>query len=102
MAFNLINMVGTVMLVLVADLGIAGAAIAAVIAEAAGLAINGVIAQRLTRGHPPLSRVALFDREKLLRMLAVNRDIMIRTAALIAVWLLFTAQGARSGDTILA
>ncbi len=101
-AINVINMVATVALVLVADLGIAGAAIAAVIAEAAGLAISGVIAQRLTRGHPPLSRAALFDRTKLMRMLTVNRDIMIRTAALIAVWLLFTAQGARSGDTILA
>jgi MATE family multidrug resistance protein len=35
-------------------------------------------------------------------MLAVNRDIMIRTAALIAVLLFFTAQGARSGDVTLA
>jgi len=35
-------------------------------------------------------------------MLAVNRDIMIRTAALIAAFLFFTAQGARSGDVILA
>jgi MATE family multidrug resistance protein len=101
-AINVINMIATVLLVLVADLGIAGAAIAAVIAETTGLAIGGMIAQRLTRGHPPLSRATLFDREKLLRMLTVNRDIMIRTAALIAAWLLFTAQGARSGDAILA
>jgi MATE family multidrug resistance protein len=35
-------------------------------------------------------------------MLAVNRDIMIRTASLIAVFLFFTAQGARSGDVTLA
>ena len=35
-------------------------------------------------------------------MLAVNRDIMIRTAALITAFLFFTAQGARSGDVILA
>ncbi len=35
-------------------------------------------------------------------MLSVNRDIMIRTAALIAVWLFFTAQGARAGDMTLA
>jgi MATE family multidrug resistance protein len=101
-AINVINMVATVLLVLVADLGIAGAAIAAVIAEATGLAVSGVIAQRLTRGHPPLSRATLFDRDQLMRMLTVNRDIMIRTASLIAVWLLFTAQGARSGDAILA
>src|SRR4051794_20485690 len=101
-AINVINMVATVALVLVADLGIVGAAIAALIAEAAGLALSGVIARRLTRGHPRLSRATLFDREKLIRMITVNRDIMIRTAALIAVWLLFTAQGAHSGDAILA
>jgi MATE family multidrug resistance protein len=95
-------MIATVMLVLVADLGIAGAAIAAVIAETAGLAIGGVIAQRLTSGHPPISRAHLFDRDKLMRMLAVNRDIMIRTASLIAAFLFFTAQGARSGDVTLA
>src|SRR5262245_12200213 len=101
-AINVINMVATVLLVLVADLGIAGAAIAAVIAETAGLAIGGVIAQRLTSGHPPLARAHLFERDKLMRMLAVNRDIMIRTASLIAAFLFFTAQGARSGDVILA
>ncbi len=101
-AINVINMIATILLVLVADLGIAGAAIAAVIAEAAGLAIGGVIAKRLTSGHPSLSRAHLFERDKLMRMLAVNRDIMIRTASLIAAFLFFTAQGARSGDTILA
>jgi MATE family multidrug resistance protein len=37
-----------------------------------------------------------------MRMLAVNRDIMIRTAALVSVWLFFTAQGARAGDLALA
>jgi MATE family multidrug resistance protein len=35
-------------------------------------------------------------------MFAVNRDIMIRTAALIAAFLFFTAQGARAGDVTLA
>jgi multidrug resistance protein, MATE family len=37
-----------------------------------------------------------------MRMLSVNRDIMIRTASLIAVWLFFASQGARAGDTALA
>ena len=37
-----------------------------------------------------------------MRMLAVNRDIMIRTASLIAALLFFTAQGARAGDMMLA
>ena len=49
-----------------------------------------------------MPRAVLLDRAKLLRMLAVNRDIMIRTAALIAAFLFFTAQGARAGDVTLA
>jgi MATE family multidrug resistance protein len=101
-AINLINMAATVLLVLVLNLGIAGAAIAAVVAEATGLLLGVLIARRLGHGQPPLPRATLLDRAKLLRMLAVNRDIMIRTASLIAVFLFFTAQGARSGDVTLA
>ena len=44
-AINVINMAATVLLVLVFDFGIAGAAIAAVIAEAAGLLLGILIAQ---------------------------------------------------------
>jgi MATE family multidrug resistance protein len=44
----------------------------------------------------------LFNRERMLRMLSVNRDIMVRTAALITAFLFFTAQGARAGDVTLA
>jgi MATE family multidrug resistance protein len=99
---NVINMAATVVLVLVLDAGIAGAAIAAVIAEAAGVLLGILIAYRLTGGKIDIDRATLFDREKLKRMLAVNRDIMIRTASLIAAFLFFTAQGARAGDVTLA
>jgi multidrug resistance protein, MATE family len=102
MAINVINMAATVLLVLVFDAGIAGAAIAAVVAEAAGLLLGVLIARHLTRGQPGVPRAALLDRAKLMRMLAVNRDIMIRTASLISVFLFFTAQGARAGDVTLA
>jgi MATE family multidrug resistance protein len=99
---NVINMVATMLLVLVFDFGIAGAAIAAVIAEAAGLGLGVIVARRLSHGKFAVSRTTLLDRTKLMRMLAVNRDIMIRTAALIAAFLFFTAQGARAGDVTLA
>jgi MATE family multidrug resistance protein len=101
-AVNVINMAATALLVLVLDAGIAGAAIAAVAAEATGLVLGVLIARRLTRGQPAIPRAALLDRAKLMRMLAVNRDIMIRTASLIGVFLFFTAQGARAGDVTLA
>jgi MATE family multidrug resistance protein len=101
-AVNVINMALTVMLVLRLDWGIAGAALAAVIAEAAGLVIGLAMAWRVLGERFDLRQARLFDRDKLMRLLAINRDIMIRTAALIAAYLFFMAQGARAGDVALA
>ena len=101
-AINVINMAATLVLVLVLHAGIDGAAIAAVVAEAAGLLLGLLAARRLSEGLPPVPRAALLDRGRLIRMLSVNRDIMIRTAALISAFLFFTAQGARAGDVTLA
>jgi len=101
-AINVTNAAVTVLLVLVFDAGIAGAAIAAVGAEAVGLLLGVLAAGHLTQWKLGIAPGTLFERAKLTRMLAVNRDIMIRTAALIAVWLFFAAQGARAGDLALA
>jgi MATE family multidrug resistance protein len=101
-AINLVNVAATVALVLWFDAGIAGAASAAVIAEATGLVIGILIALRLSPGTFAVAIAELLDRAGLLRMLIVNRDIMLRTAALITAWLFFTAQGARAGDVTLA
>lgn len=99
---NVTSMAFTLMLVLVLDWGVSGAAWAAVIAETIGLAMGLAIAWRVLGGRFDLGQANLFDRGKLIRMLAINRDIMIRTAALIAAYLFFTAQGARAGDVALA
>jgi MATE family multidrug resistance protein len=101
-AINVTNAAATVLLVLVLDTGIAGAAIAAVIAEAVGLLLGILAAGHLTHWKLGIEAGSLLARAELTRMLAVNRDIMIRTAALIAVWLFFAAQGARTGDLALA
>lgn len=98
-AINLVNMLATMALVLGWRTGIAGAALATVLAEASGLAIGLVVAGHLAGGSLVIARAALFDRVALARMLSVNRDIMIRTAALIAAFLFFAAlsgAGARS------
>jgi MATE family multidrug resistance protein len=101
-AINLFNMAATVLLVLVYDTGIAGAAIAAVLAEAVGLVLGVIACRRLAQGSFAVPRATLFDRTTLKRMLSINRDIMVRTAALITVFLFFTAKGARAGDVTLA
>ena len=99
---NAINMAATVALVIGMNAGIEGAAVAAVVAEAVGLGLGVVVARTITDRPLDVPRAVLLDRAKLWRMLAVNRDIMIRTAALIAALLFFTAQGARAGDVTLA
>ncbi len=101
-AINLINMAVTTLLVLGMNQGIGGAALAAVVAEASGLGLGLLIARQLIQGQPGIKWAALLDRDRLIRMLIVNRDIMIRTAALIAALLFFTAEGARAGDVTLA
>src|SRR6201996_2726975 len=101
-AINLINAGATILLVLVFNFGIAGAAIASASAEATGVVLGVLAAGSLTQWKLDIVPGSLFERTKLIRMLAVNRDIMIRTAALIVVWLFFAAQGARAGDVALA
>ncbi len=100
-AINALNMAATSILVLHFDLGVAGAAWACVIAETFGVVLGLAVAARLARGTRT-DLAAVLDRGKLVRMLAINRDIMIRTAALIFAFAFFTAQSARAGDTVLA
>jgi multidrug resistance protein, MATE family len=47
-------------------------------------------------------RARILDRSPLLRTLAINRDIMIRTLCLVFAFSWFTARGARMGDVALA
>ena len=99
-AINLINAVAIAALVLVFDFGVAGAALAAVIAEIIGTVAGLIVALRVVGARTTWAR--LLDRDRFVRLFVINRDIMIRTAALITAWLFFAAQGARSGDVVLA
>jgi multidrug resistance protein, MATE family len=92
---NLINIALTVWFVMGLGWGIWGAAAGTVLAEVVGsLAVLG-----WKIGAP---RSLVLAREAMIRTLAVNRDIMIRSAALIAAFAFFTSQGARSGDVTVA
>jgi MATE family multidrug resistance protein len=101
-AINVINMAATAWLVLYDGRGVEGAALGSVIAEVAGFFASLAVAFVLLRGRAGFGWSEVLDRAKLVRMLAINRDIMIRTFALIAAFAFFTAQGARAGDTLLA
>jgi multidrug resistance protein, MATE family len=84
-------------------LGVPGVAWASLISEIVAIGAGLVLAQknlRLIGGH--WIRERIFDAERLLRLLAVNRDIFIRTLCLQAGFAFFTAQAAKMGDGVLA
>lgn len=101
-AINLVNIGLTAALVLGCGYGIAGAALASVVAEAAGLGLGAVVLARLGCRLGGLAWRTLADRTAMLRMLAINRDVMIRSAALLLAFAVFASRGARAGDAVLA
>ncbi len=100
---DLVNIGVSIWLVLGLKWGVAGAGAAALAAEAvasaAGLAL--AFAELSARGGRA-SRAAILASEKLKRLFAVNRDIMIRTLCLLIAFASFTSLGARTGDVALA
>ncbi|MBW0148156.1 MATE family efflux transporter [Marinobacter arenosus] len=79
-----------------------GVAMATVIAEYGAAAIGfAIVLSRMPEGQR-LTRALFGELADYLKILRVNRYIMVRTVALLLVLAFFTAQGARQGDTILA
>lgn len=99
---NGINIALCVLFVLGLDRGVEGAAEAALWAEAAGTLAGLLLCARLLGFRLEVPRAVVTDRARLMEMFALNRDIMIRTAALLAAFAFFAAQGARAGDVTLA
>ncbi len=97
---NGVNIALNVGFVLGLGWGVQGVAAATVMAEVMGLGFGLWLCRDGLRGMIDWSSV--FDPARLRQMVQVNTDIMIRTAALLTVLLLFTAWGARFGDVPLA
>jgi MATE family multidrug resistance protein len=80
-----------------------GVALATVLAEYFAVLVGiGIIWPTIKEIIADLMLHELLATGPLLRMLRINRDIMVRTLCLIFAFAWFTDQGARSGDTILA
>lgn len=100
---NGLNIVLDLLFVVGFGWGVAGVAWASVIAEysAAGLGLLLVVRARgLIR--PAEGWGAVLDGPSLRRMVAVNRDLFVRTLLLLSAFAFFTRQGARQGEVILA
>ena len=101
-AINATNIALSLLFVIGLGLGVAGVAWAAVIAEAAGVALGLALLVRMGSRPWRADLKAVLDGAAMRRTLAVNVDIMIRTVALVFAFAFFAAQGARAGDTTLA
>ena len=89
-----------VLLVQVWHLDVRGVAIASATAEYVGLA-GGLFWLRAAL-RPPARQERLWQPHAILALMAVNRDIFLRSLALLSCFFFFAAQGARLGDAVLA
>lgn len=100
---NVVNLALDLFFVLGLGWTIAGVAWATTIAEYSGAILGLALALRTIGGMTGrVDRARLVDPIKLGRLIALNRDIFIRTLALIVCLSSFTALGARFGDLTIA
>jgi multidrug resistance protein, MATE family len=99
---NLGNIALNVAFVYGLSLGVRGSAAGTLAAEVLGALAVLFVVWRMYGDLFSVARRQIFDRENIARMFAINRDIFIRTAALLFAFAFFTAQGARGGDIVLA
>ncbi|WP_420402690.1 MATE family efflux transporter [Nisaea sp.] len=100
---NSANVVLNLYFVLVLGWGIEGVALATVIAQYAGLAVGAAIVWRMAprdARRPTLRE--LTDVRRLKAIMAVNRDIFLRTLAVLTAGAFFMNESAKLGDTVLA
>ncbi len=99
---NGLNIALDLWFVLDLDWGIEGVASATLIAEWTGVALGLWLCRAAFAGNQWQDWPRVFDRARIKRMVAVNRDIMIRSVILEVSFTTFLFLGARYGDVTLA
>ncbi|MDF9754941.1 MATE family multidrug resistance protein [Pseudomonas sp. TE6288] len=100
---NLLNIALNLWFVLGLDWGVVGSARASVIAEWSAALLGLALTRPALRAYPGQVVWAALKRWQSWRpLLAVNRDIFLRSLALQLVFLLLTVQGARLGEATVA
>jgi MATE family multidrug resistance protein len=102
LVLNSVNIVLAVVLVHVYGFGVAGAAWAGFAAETAAALAGFVVVYRLVDPSTWPDRAVVFSRAAFVRLVVLNRDLLIRTFALLFAFAVFTARSAAAGDVILA
>ncbi|GHD63168.1 MATE family efflux transporter [Jeongeupia chitinilytica] len=96
---NLVNAAAVFGYVYGLDAGVAGIGAATATADVLGFLAGAMLLWRHVRGA---SRAVIVDRGALWRLVAINRDIFIRTICLLFGFAWFARAGAAQGDAVLA
>lgn len=99
---NSLNIGLSILFVMKLGWSIEGVAAATVLSEAAACLLGLLLVLRASKGGAWPALAVVFERRLLLRMMAVNRDIMIRSFSLLFAFAFFTARSADQGDVTLA
>lgn len=99
---NVLNIILDVLFVLVFSYGVAGVAAASLISEISGALIGVGIFLGIYKLRDLRQSEGIFTKAPFINMLKMNRDLFIRTACLLTVFTVFTAQGAKMGELTLA
>jgi len=100
---NLLNIALDFLFVFGWSWGVSGVAYASVVAQYTGLALGLTCVWHRMRTLPGTGdRATLLDRERLIRMVSINGDIVLRTLCVVTVLGMFMAKSAALGDLTLA
>lgn len=103
LVINIVNAVLDVVFVYGLTMDVEGVAWATTIAQALGLLVSGVIVRRkLDALGGRFDRAKIFNPTRIRAMMAVNRDIFIRTLCLLVGGAFFMDRSAQLGDVVLA
>ena len=100
---NIVNMALGAWFVLSLGMTADGVGLSALIAEISAVLLGGIFIWRsIHKTKARASWAQIWNREKVLRTLSANGDIMIRTLCLVFAFAWFAARGARAGDVTIA
>ena len=100
---NGLNIILDLFFVIVLEWGVAGVAIATLIAELSAGILGILIYWHVLKGYAPHGKTGkVFDLERFKRFLSINFDIFIRTICLLLAFVFFTSQASGFGDRTIA
>lgn len=100
---NIVNILGSLLLVYGLKMKIEGVAMGTLVAQYAGFLMACALwSYRYKNMKGDANLRTLLDKQAMYRFFQVNRDIFLRTLCLVAVTVYFTSAGAAQGEIILA